>query len=445
MKTARAVVIDEDPRDAFALLQALGNLGWSTVYVAGDDEALLPDEPLGGIRTVFLDLKLTNLPEPKQYLPQTVRVLERTVKMTPGVTGVLCWTTHDDEIPLLKEELERRSIKPAFLEAIPNKRTITESGAEGIKQLVEIIESKASALPARFLLMRWEQLLHDGACSATDSLYELAKTDPDLMKILGCIAVAAAEERIAGPESALDALFTGLSAVHIDAIESILPAPAFLKPYGEQLQQAVKATRAEPLPVERLAKLNSILLTMDKLNGTTPRPGNLYISTTWNPPQSFPINSTAAQIRGFIREAFNKRGGNADHDAFVDRLSQNAVGCVVEITPACDYANGKCPNARCVGGLLIKSPGDIAGEDERMLPADARMFAKETEFFWIINGGAALNGGYKVVLNARKLFTIPLSDLGLQTPLIRLRSPVVSDLCAWFGAHAARPGYISAR
>jgi hypothetical protein len=444
MKTARAVVIDEDRGDALSLLQALGQMGWSTAYVAGDDEALLPPEPLLGIRLVFLDLKLLNLPEPAQYLPHTVKVLERTVKMIPGVTGILCWTTHDEEIPLLREELAKRSIVPAFMEPIPNKLAITQSGAEGIKQLIELIDAKTSALPARSLLMRWEQMLHEGASSATDGLYGLGKDDAELMTILSFVAAAAAEELIVDSDTALDALFAGLSTVHIDALETVLSQPALVKTVGESLYQAVRKTKTDRLAVEARAKLNSILLTMDKSpNSNAAKPGNLYISRTWNPPDSFPVNSTDAKIRGFIRDVFNKRSGEADDDAFVQNVSADAVACAVEITPACDHANRKSPNARFVGGLLIKSPGDAAGEDERTLPPNARLFAKEFEFVWISNPAASFEGSYKLIVNARTLFTLPFPELEKQTPLVRLRHPVVSDLCAWFAAHASRPGYVS--
>lgn len=446
MKTARAVVIDEDQREAISLLQALGQMGWSTAYVAGDEEELLPEEPLEGICLVFLDLKLMNLPEPAQYLPHTVKVLERTVKMIPGVTGILCWTTHDEEIPLLRDELAKRLIVPAFMEPIPDKRAITQSGTDGIKRLIQIIEAKASALPARSLLMRWEQMLHEGASSATEGLYGLRKDDAELMKLLGFVAAAAAEERIVSPDTAMDGLFAGLSAVHVDALEAVLSRPGLGEEVGESLYQAVRNSRTEGLAAEPRAKLNSILLTMDKSpNSNLAKPGNLYISRTWNPSESFPVNSTDSQIRGFIREVFNKRSGNADDDAFVENVSADAIGCMVEITPACDHANRKCPDARCVGGLLIKSPGDVGGEDARALPANTRLFAKEFEFVWISNPAASLDGSYKLIVNARRLFTLPFSELETQRPLVRLRHPVVSDLSAWFAAHASRPGYVSVR
>ena len=444
MKTARVVVIDEDQREAISLLQALGQMGWSTAYVAGDDESLLPEKPLEGIRLVFLDLKLINLPEPKQYLPHTVKVLERTVKMIPGVTGILCWTTHDEEIPLLREELTRNSIVPAFLEPIPDKLAITQSGAEGIKRLIQVIDAKAYELPARSLLMRWEQMLHEGASSATDGLYGLSNDDAGLMKLLGFVAAAAAEERIVSPDTALDALFAGLSAVHVDALEAVFSQPALSEAVGESLYQAVRNGRADRLAAEPRAKLNSILLTMDKCpNNNLAKPGNLYISRTWNPPESFPVNSTDSKIRGFIREAFNKRSGIPADDAFVENVSPDAIACMVEITPACDHANRKCPDARLLGGVLINSPGNAVGEDERTLPSAARLFAKEFEFIWISNPAASFEGSYKLVVNARRLFTLPFPELEKQRPLVRLRHPVVSDLCAWFAAHASRPGYVS--
>jgi hypothetical protein len=96
-----------------------------------------------------------------------------------------------------------------------------------------------------------------------------------------------------------------------------------------------------------------------------------------------------------------------------------------------------------LGGLLIKSPGDTERERLRILPAESRVFAKETEFFWVEESDFGIAGSFKLILNARKLVTMPFDQLRQHRAVCRLRQQVIADIRAWFASHAARPGYVA--
>lgn len=150
MRTARVVVIDEDPKEALLLLRALGQVGLGAVYIPGDNSDEFPQTPLSGIRVVFLDLKLIGLQEAKQYIPYTVQVLKQCVRCEPRTTGIVVWSKHSDEVETLTKTLADESIQPAYIKVIEDKTALTTGGKEFqelVAQLGEKLAEEPSAPP----------------------------------------------------------------------------------------------------------------------------------------------------------------------------------------------------------------------------------------------------------------------------------------------------------
>ena len=437
MKTARVVVIDEDREEALLLLEALGKAGIGAIYVKGDEEKHLPSEPCTGIRLVFLDLQLQKIDEPRNYIPFTVKVLRRSVQIDPGVTGIICWTQHTDEIEFLKAELAKQELAPAFVMHIENKLDIRNTG--NLDRILAEIERITAPIPGRDLLTTWEQSVHDATTSATGTLWQLAEAgeEPQLMSILAAVAVGAADEKINSANDAASALYAGLAAVQADAIED---TDATVRPRdqsAEALSQAVARARRTPLSPQQRACLNQVLLTT---RCQTAQPGNVYLPQGWQPQEKFPVKQTDKAIRGLLYEFFPQQ---RDKKAFVKAVQSASTPCLVELTPACDFAQGKALESRMLGGLLIESPGAADKERLWILPPESRVFAKDTEFFWVDESDFGTAGSFKLILNARKLVTMPFDKLRKHRAVCRLRQQVIADIRAWFASHAARPGYVA--
>jgi|GEM_PF-6066918 len=433
MKTARVVVIDEDRDEALLLLEALGKAGLGAIYIRGDDEAQIPERPCTGIRLVFLDLKLINVQEPKNYIPFTAQVLSKAVQVDPGVTGIICWTKHEQDIEALKAALKEKGLAPAFVHSIADKLGICQ--ARDIPRIQTEIEQITAQMPARNLLTNWEQLVHMATSSVTEKLWQLAGKDEELLKLLATIAVGAADEKITTQHEALLALYSGLSGVQADAIENADPGDTADASFVKKLYETVGQIRGQKLSPEQRARLNRAILTS---TAGRPQPGNLYVAKGWQPQDKFLEGLDASGIKQLLWEYFPNKNQN-----YIDSLAESCVPCLVELTPACDFAQGKCSSARMLTGLLIKSPGTDKGETDRSLPADSRMFAKEIEFTWFENADCGISGSFKIILNARRLITMAFQELTKHKPVCRLRHSVVADIRAWLGAHAARPGYVA--
>lgn len=433
MNSSRVVVIDEDRDEALLMLSALGKAGIGAMYFKGDDEEQLPENPLTGVRVVFLDLKLLPRDNPEEYIPFTVEVLSRAVHIETRVTGIICWTKQELDVQVLEEELAKKGVEPAFVLQVKDKLGILDSG--DLNRILSEVAKATKPMVARNLLTAWESIVHDATSASTASLLQLAADDDEMSRILAAIATGAAEERISNAQEALEALQVGLSAVQSDEIENYVDQ--IPSGYGDALATAVKQLRKSPLTIEQRARLNRALLTT---TGTRPQPGNVYLKSGWEPADEFPFAIDDSAVRGILREFFVDKQGDS---AFITAVAEKATPCLLELTPACDFAQGKADDARLLAGLLIQSPGDEEREQHRKLPAPSRVFAREVEFTWIENSGCSLSGSYKIIVNARRMRVLPFDNLKKHKAAFRLRSPVVSDIRAWLGAHAARPGYVA--
>jgi hypothetical protein len=117
----------------------------------------------------------------------------------------------------------------------------------------------------------------------------------------------------------------------------------------------------------------------------------------------------------------------------------SCLSVLVEITPACAFAQGKRKMARFVSGLLV--PGEHA-KVFKWSSDEAPPFLKPLETVTI----PRLKGTWCPILDARYVFGVLKPDDSVRCiPLCRLRESVLVDIQAWFASYVARPGYLSIR
>jgi hypothetical protein len=439
VRTARVLVIDEDPKDAVPLLTALGQLGIGAVYISGDDVKRLPAKPIEGIRYVFLDLNLNGQTESKNYVPYAVEVLKRSVQCIPRVTGIICWTKHKEEVTFLQSLLEKEGIKPAFLKVFDSKLAAS-ADEKAVAEVVTELRSKMEENAARGILAEWEETVHEAATDSATALMQMSADDAELLKLLATIAQASSDEqKLADAHQSTAALHAGLSAVHADSIQLRVEMNQTKTPADEELFKAMPEIRKAPLGLDQRAKLNGILLTTP---GNILRPGNVYCCRTCK----IAGFSDDKSIRRCINDLFfsnRSRDDEAWWKAFTDGVFKSAIPICLEITPACDHAASKRSFARLIGGLLVGMSSVPNAEDDLRLPHGSRMFAKESEPLLLPADVQNIKGPLKVFVSARLLMSEPVESIQKASALFRLRHPVIADFQAWFASHASRPGYVA--
>jgi hypothetical protein len=100
----------------------------------------------------------------------------------------------------------------------------------------------------------------------------------------------------------------------------------------------------------------------------------------------------------------------------------------VELTPACDHAQGRRERLRFATGVLC--------------PQEIKNWIHKAEYLKKIGPLVHMNQVVTLVLDTLHFFSVS-KEVALPQPLFRLRSHVRADLQAWLGGHLARPGHLS--
>jgi hypothetical protein len=450
LRSARVVVVDDETDEALPLISALSKLGIGSLYYDGTRENL-PGKPMSGIRLVFLDLRLVGGPtlQPKDLISQTLSVLGQIVDLNDCPAGIVYWTKHEEDETEFARQLTGTlpEFKPAFLLGIPDKMQLCDP--RQVDRIQDTIIRQLCAVPACRLLWDWEQAVHDSATQSTGLLWSLTKRDGSgevvttlddrLLELLCALSLADGASDQDDEAACLTHLFQGLNPLHYDQLENRVGIVCGSEEHVGKLRGKVHA--GVTLTDELKSRLNGIFLAArvpDK--GWSINPGNVYTEKGWSKDgDPFFLRKTARKrLERLVSELLSEKNPEK-----LKKLTDLSTPCLVELTPICDIANAKTGLARLLGGILIKSSGDIAFDKKIHLPSGNRIFGKQIEFCSLRE--KRLSGRYSLLLNARQLYSKPLATLRLHKPAFRLRHDVVRDIQAWFASHAARPGYFSLR
>ncbi len=467
VKTARAMVIDDEPEEALPVLMALGRMGIGAVYLRGDRHEDLPDEPLDGIRLLFLDMILTGSTEAGQVIGHLMAVLKRVLPTDPHPILIVLWTKHlQDYGAAFTQALqaEFKQLPPGVVVALEKDR-FAGLEPETVKKIAEAITEEITRRAPMNLVWHWEQSVHDAASRTTSALVQLVLSrlsaqEADflsvLWRILKAMVIAAGGEAKHTPDGAVALLFETLNFIHFDRVETTLEQQQLPPPLKPAMEELARVFHAETSPQEK-AQLNTMILVSHPVDGI-PRPGSAYLRRTWPKPdqgQVNPFDLLPGSPKELTKELFDpyrdvlvqkslaeekivqgqKAAGGARADAQnrINALWGELEGAfedaLVEFTPICDFAQGKQSMTRLVRGFLV------ADKWVHLL--------KQAPF---LNSIGPINipdaaEPCHLVMNARYVTGLP-RNAGYPRPIFRIRQQVMVSLQAWFASHAGRPGYL---
>lgn len=479
LKTARVLVVDDNETDGNALIASFSKLGVGALYFRGVPEEL-PESKLRGLRLLALDMQLQEglAGDDTATLSPLLTLLDRLLADDNGPFIIIGWTNH----PGLLNEFKNRFIKlkpllkPCFFVRIPKSEVRNDATPAkfDIDKIVRRLEAEMENWTPINLIMRWEQLAHDAASGTTASISGLVVENPSdespassneeiwrkgMVEILGTLARASAGKTIDDDSSAVRALFYTLNPIHFDCLDCLSQQASD----GSNHSVIGNVLRSvSPLQdVRKVGALNNmILLEKTPHADTVSRPGNVYIlgeldgkwpffemagirfgalvHDLFDPTSVDKLNEhtktteesqTAQSTTGGLVEQLSRQRKEL-MDELKNFLKKKCKPILVEITPACDFAQRKHVNIRLVAGLLVPHT-DICliktADFVRKLPVLKLDGEPEPQYLF---------------LDAHFLVGICPRDFGIQ-PAFRLRKQLLVDIQAWFAAHAARPGYVS--
>jgi hypothetical protein len=151
-----------------------------------------------------------------------------------------------------------------------------------------------------------------------------------------------------------------------------------------------------------------------------PYPGNVYLARSWRSGDVYPLTYASISVEAIVNDSFSDPS----------RARGRCELLMVELTPACDFVQGKATMVRLVGGILV--PQELA-----------RQVKTRTAFLWVsplieVPG----TGRQHLVLNAHFMAGRPATTIPIRADF-RIRRQAMIDIQAWFASHAGRPGYMS--
>ncbi len=443
LQTARVVVIDDDPNEALPLVRALSQLGIGSLYFNGDAKDL-PRKPVEGIRLVFLDLRLTSIPnaEPRHFIPQTLAVLARVIPARSHELGIVLWAKLEHDADTFNQFLGEQlpELKPLFVKRISEKIHFVNDGSS-LKKLQSYIEKELKDLHGEKLLWCWEQAIHNAASTTSEHLLGISGDTNNpadgLLNAHAAICQASAGSTIVKEDSAVWHLFDGLSAVHFDQLEQQDLLSLVPRPHRQALLTRYRSfgRSGNGLTPDQKARINSALLTSQTSSSSRSlEPGTVFIAER-SPGARCPVKKLGLDLAEILK-SINSDLGKAQNQGKMCDLLGNCKTIVIEVSPSCDFAQGKRPCPRFVGGVLVPS----TQIKHLQINSGKNMYVKNLDGIQI----DGLEGVWYIVLNARFLCGTPNITNSYKSGF-RLRSAVLNDIQAWLAAHTGRMGYTSIR
>lgn len=449
LQIARVVVIDDKPEDVRSLLRALARRGISAVYLEGPVGDPDPDCDLRGVRLVFLDLRLIDATGGGGHaaMRTTVEYFQSVVGDKPSGLGLVIWSQHANED---KEEFETAlkeqmpDFSPVFIKPLPKADFLNEDPDHN--QLMQLCTELLTDAPAHEITLEWEQLVMDALNETTNSLHDATKSDNSLLLAVQSKLASAVRGGASGESSAkaLEGYYEGMGVLLHDKLSSFhVQQPG---EHGEKLREAINA--AGQVGHDLIAELNRVLLIDQHAEPTKLREGNIYTNkSNFTKPQITQLMLARDSLDDIVKlvwSFFNEDKNREKLDLFLS----DAVPCVLDITPACDYANSKAEVARFIWGVWIKRPDKMEGlpktiykEGQLLISSGSKQIAKITPF---IKSDAILGKGHadiSLLLVTKRAFSLRVNQLERRTPIARMRSEFTKDIQAWHASYAARPGH----
>ena len=404
-------MVDDKAEEAAPLLRAFSRKGSPYLYYTGALDTL-PEEPLTGVRFVFLDIELAGMSgqSNKNKASMLVGVLRKIVSAGNGPYAVLFWTTHGEVIEQVKENLSGSDLEPVAY-VITDKASYL---AGNLDALVPHLQTQLSEVGAFQLYVEWENILGKSArefvtefSAHVNVRAEWSKETAELFYRLykayvGQNELADESEKFKCACHLMNRSF--FDALHNATNEHLSVPDGFSLTGGDVLEDEVKA------------KLNTSLF-LSRHNLSRPHTGHVY-------------SVDDDELKGMLVKKIFKGA----------EQPETAILCKIIVTPECDLAQKKTIDKtdgvrvqQVVCGLLCKMEKASLEEELKRLDSKGRDSKYKIAPIWH-DGAICL-----MHIHFASLTFCPEDDLP-ETSIFALRRDLVFDLQSKAANHVNRLG-----
>lgn len=411
----RIVVIDDKESDALPLLKTLFQNGHPVFYFSEQLENL-PKNPLPGIRLVFLDIVLgTDGQDPEKRIVTPVAVLQKIIDKQNGPFILVAWTMHHESIPELSKALTDLGYQFLLVD-LEKSECKTDTDVYDMGIINQKLKEKLDGKDALHLFTVWLNLVHKSAGKIVNDFSQLyphnADWDKNMANVFFHLAVGYAGEQI-DKTNHDDVIKNALFSFNGAFLDS-LAAEVRQNKYSDDIKLPFDTVSAS-LDAKTMGTINTKLIVTSQSDGIT-IPGNVF------------ENLDEIQ-KPMLAELYEKNKFETSPNKVT--LEQSVKYISLEITPVCDYAQGKQRVVRLLPGVLW--PEDISSDKI------------DTRKWYVYRSPVIMSQGkfYYAVFDFRYLTSIPMGKISGKTPIFTIRQEMLVDIQAHLAAHTSRPGFVS--
>lgn len=466
----RVLVIDDKRNDGESIVRKLWNLQIPSFFLHYESsiiESLSPDKQFDGIRLIFQDIELISsegVPSEKNYSAAAF-ALNQVLSDSNGPWLMVAWSTwgeDPDEGDKYAKELYDHLVdrlppgkRPYSFVVIDKTPYTTELhgevkldryiSPEDHDSLLGSVSQAVEELLAIESLSNWESNIRASASKVVSKLWQMIDIDtPEdrdnaLSGILYQLARAQGGKRIKKEDDLSGPLYQILASLLYDNVSHMEAKTIIISEEAKQKPQA--------------SVINKMLHWEGVKSVQEFSPGCVYEWPSGPSEISFGnIDVSSDNLKGFIIDAFVKNDLNKIREANSDDDFLSNVSLVImDITPACDYAQDKAFWRRFIVGVKVGADSkkhfytnggkSLAGEHLKKTP-DFRCEDTDSNWHFIFNSSliVSLNDKHEYSdAESEMPFTPDVRKLDL---VGRIREQLLQEISTWFGSWASRPGIV---
>lgn len=448
LQNTRILVIDDVYDEVKKLLLILNKNGLSFNYYRGDDLRELPNQPLRGVRLLFLDFVLgTEGQSDNNKISALMNVIKKTIPINNGPYIILAWTKHDipqdNLLDLFKQKIMESVDIPTPTAIINLDKRECMNSLPGIgKKIKQEINDKQILE----ILLEWEAHAKTASREVVGALSDISKPqvtgeesydqyssdwNSRLERHIYWIAESALGKNIKPDKDLLMAAQFSFTELFRDYVETVIRNET--KPF-KHLTQKICSHRDNKYSPDEQAYMNSSFLLIRKGMPRRLQPGNMYKFTDVFERikcerKDCYYNKTRLTKNEIVKEFFK---GDLKTYPQKKMLIRQVVPILIEITPECDYTQKKWRNAKMILGVMWpKSLGENSAASEKLKLSDFLYRPVPIEYNDKI---------YCMTFNAHHLFNVSFKLFSAVQPILKARKEFLVDIQHWFSKHMSRPG-----
>lgn len=443
------VVIDDKPEDeGLPLLRALSSKGIPATYFTGEVEEM-PENPLSGIRAVFLDIVLgTEGQDEKTKISKASAVLGRIIGKDNSPFLLIAWTKHEELLEGLNKVLKSEGLKFILIDLEKNSCK-NGKGEYAVNIISTRLQEKLKEIGVFHLFILWESLVHGSSDRIVSDFSEFYSFDKNWNRNMTGVFLKLAEgfagkqlNRSDNREIVKNALLS-FNGAFLDTLESEI---------GNYDPANIRLSfNAAPGGIDKriTGDINSKLLFAME-SGVSVAPGCVYryadicrdgaikqstlIYDFLDPYKTRQIFLEEKKIDAATLSEDDQQKIEGELKKYAKKIrakiGRRATMIVAEVSPYCDYAQRKWKVTRILVGLLCPHSEEY---DSILKRAD---FVYASPIF-LFEGHL-----YRMLLDLRYFSSIEFSKFGGRTPLFRLKYPLLVEIQSKLASHVHRPGVI---